>query len=531
MISENIISFRLRECFSSCLELARKEKLAFIESAIEGVTRNLESPMQLAIIGKVSSSKSTLVNAILGQADIVGTGQMEETFNVSWLKYGSSNDDIRVVFKDGSTTLVPRNNWKNWSGQERNVLKDKVKYLEVTYEHEILKQINIIDTPGLDSAKGIDSRNTIDFLTDIRPDAVIMVFTKGLAQSTLDVVKEFQGGGRNSFSLSPLNAIGLLSKTDYLWHINEPDERPNDKARRDVIDGNIYKLFPEVKDSLFTILPMCAMLGLASHIVNDNDVNLFERLSNTKESELNEMLHSVNDFLDDYFVTDITIDDRRYLYQRFGLYGIYEALKLHKNNSLSIETLRPLLRTVSGMDVFEKCLYSHFGQRSFLIKTQSASQNISNACNHQRASAIKDSEFDAINDIQESVLSCLMSIFEYKQLDYLTKIYENKMSISDQSAIEEYKRVCGEYGASVVSKLGLSGEPSIASMSSLSNKKSREWNAKYHLSYYKSKDAAELYHMLSSSYDMLSRDIDEVGKKAEEANKVLKMVNSFFYGK
>ena len=197
MTAESFITYRLRECLSSCLATAGREGLGIVSSAMEGILRNLDSPMQLAVIGRVSSSKSTLVNAVLGKADIVGTGQMEETFNVSWLKYGPSDGDVKVVFKDGTVSSVPRREWKHWVGQEKDALKERVKYLEVTYEHDILKQVNIIDTPGLDSAKGIDSRNTIDFLTDVRPDAVLMVFTKGLAQSTLDVVKEFHGGSRN----------------------------------------------------------------------------------------------------------------------------------------------------------------------------------------------------------------------------------------------------------------------------------------------------------------------------------------------
>ena len=531
MTTESFITYRLRKCLSSCLATAGQEGLDIVTSAMEGILQNLGSPMQLAVIGRVSSSKSTLVNAILGKADIVGTGQMEETFNVSWLKYGPSDGDIKVVFKDGTHRFVPRREWKHWAGQEKDALKERVKYLEVTYEHDILKQVNIIDTPGLDSAKGVDSRNTIDFLTDVRPDAVLMVFTKGLAQSTLDVVREFQGGNRNSFSLSPLNAVGLLSKTDYFWRVHDGDLRPNVKARNDVIDGSIYRLFPEVKESLFTILPISAMLGLASHTVDERDVELLSRLATADESDLKEMLHGVNDFLDDYFVTGITVDERRYLYQKFGLYGVYEALELAKTDHLDVPALQSLFYDVSGMADFEDVLYSHFGQRSFLIKTQSASQVISRACARQRETLAKGPALDAVNRIQETVLACLMDIFEYKQLDFLTKIYENKMNLNDPSAVEEYKRVCGEYGASVVSKLGLSGEPSIGEMAALSDKKRLEWNTKYHLSYYSSPGMAELYRMLSSSYDMLAKDIDEVGKKADEAAKVLKMANSFFYGK
>ena len=62
----------------------------------------LLEPMQLAIIGKISSSKSTLVNAILGKDHVMATGQMEVTYNVGWLKYGDPESDIIIHHKDGS---------------------------------------------------------------------------------------------------------------------------------------------------------------------------------------------------------------------------------------------------------------------------------------------------------------------------------------------------------------------------------------------------------------------------------------------
>ena len=47
---------------------------------------------------------------------------METTYNVSWLKYGPSDKDIKVVFKDGTSKLIERKNWKEWSGQAENKL-------------------------------------------------------------------------------------------------------------------------------------------------------------------------------------------------------------------------------------------------------------------------------------------------------------------------------------------------------------------------------------------------------------------------
>lgn len=529
MISENIISFELRKCMQECLELAQRERLGIVSDAIQNVMDNLDSPMQLAIIGKISSSKSTLVNAILGSDNVVEMGQMETTYNVSWLKYGPSNADVKVVFKDGSSESVPRSQWKDWSGQAENKLKDTVKYIEVTYQHEILRNINIIDTPGLDSTMGTDSKNTIDFLKDVRPDAVLMVFTRGLAQSTMEVIKEFQGSQSTKMLLSPLNAIGVLSKIDLLWSVNDP-KSPYHKAQHDIIEDNIYHLFPEVRDSLYGIMPVCAMLGLSSHVVTQHDIDLLKALSETPKAVLEEMFHSVNDFTDDYFKTDISIEERVYLHKKFGLYGVYDLLSYVKDGECDLPSVQVHLREISGFDRFTKCLYSHFGQRSYLIKTQSVQYLITQACDRQRKEIKTDIEKDAVDKIEERILATLMGIFEYKQLDYLSKLYEGTMNIIDKNAVEEYKRVCGEYGNSVVSRLNMSKDDSIVTMCEESKKRAQSANRKATMNQMRAPQDAELYKMLSLSYDNLATRIEEMRQKRDEAEKIISITNDFFYG-
>lgn len=529
MTSESIISFDLRKCMEECRELAQREGLGKVSSAIQGVMDNLDSPMQLAIIGKISSSKSTLVNAILGSDDVVEMGQMETTYNVSWLKYGSSEADIKVVFKDGSSEAIPRDQWKQWSGQAENKLKDTVKYIEVTYEHEILRDINIIDTPGLDSSMGIDSKNTMDFLKEVRPHAVIMMFTKALPESTVNIVKEFQGNP-TGLHLSPINAMGVLSKIDFdFWSYDSRREIPIDKAQ-DVIENNFYHLFPEIRETLYGIMPVSAMLGLVSQVMTQNDIDLLEALSRTPQDDLEEMFHSVNDFTDDYFKTEISVEDRVYLHKKFGLYGVYELLSFMKKGECDLQPVQAHLREISGFDRFNKFLYSHFGQRSYLIKTQSIQQVIDKACEQQRQMAKSDAEKDAVNKIQEKILAALMGIFEYKQLDYLSKLYEGTMNITDKSVAEEYKCVCGEYGNSVVCRLNMSKEDTIASMCDEARKRAQSANIKATMNQMRAPQDAELYKMLSLSYGNLAKRIEKMQQDRDEAEKIISITDNFFYG-
>lgn len=530
MISDNIISFELRKCLRSCMEVAQQEKLGVISTAIKGVMDNLDSPMQLAIIGKISSSKSTLVNAILGKDDVVEMGQMETTYNVSWLKYGSSDGDIKVVFKNGTSEMIKRAQWKEWSsGHAENKLRDTVKYIEVTYDHEMLKHVNIIDTPGLDSTLGVDSRNTIEFLKDVRPDAIIMVFTKALAESTVNLVKEFQGGRNDGMFLSPLNAIGVLSKIDLLWSHNNT-RLPVEIAQNDVIENNIYHLFPEIRETLFGIMPVCAMLGLASNTIEQKDLNLIAELAKTDSEMLQEMFHNVNDFTDEYFKATISAKDRTYLQKKFGLYGVFELISFVKKENPNLTDAAAHLRKISGFDKFNRTVYSHFGQRSYLIKTQSIKHIISQACDKQREKVTSETELNTISTIQEKILTTLLGIFEYKQLDFLSKLYEGTMKITDKQASEEYKRVCGEYGNSVITRLNMKKTSQISEMAQEAAKRAQAANLKSTINKMKSPDDAELYKMVALSYDNLAKRITEMKQRREDAEKIISITNEFFYG-
>ena len=63
-------------------------------------------------------------------------------------------------------------------------------YIEVATSDEMLKHINIIDTPGLDATSKVDSENTKQFLKQVNPDAVVFLFTKSLTENSLKLINE-----------------------------------------------------------------------------------------------------------------------------------------------------------------------------------------------------------------------------------------------------------------------------------------------------------------------------------------------------
>ena len=343
--------------------------------AINNSVQKLREPMQLAIIGKISSSKSTLVNAILGKEEIMATGQKEVTYNVGWLKYGKNGSDIIIHHKDGTPdTIKSREEFCKWSTENDNAEIDNISYIEIFDDAEILKKINIIDTPGLDALRGKDSQNTLDFINNVRPDAVIMLFTHSVSENVLDIVSKYNSG----CSFNPLNAIGVLSKIDVLWMEDFERTKSALEIGKKMVANRMRK-DSMLKRTLFNLYPISALLFLASSTIKQETFNKVKLLSDCDDSILKVAFKSVPKFLDSSVNIPLNDAERINLINELGLYGVFIVTNLLKNSpNLSFEETKAILHKESGADSFMKVLHNHFGSRARLIKLESIYQCLNN---------------------------------------------------------------------------------------------------------------------------------------------------------
>ncbi|MFN8515312.1 MAG: dynamin family protein [Chloroflexia bacterium] len=90
---------RVEALFTSALaRTADRPALAATNRALRRARRRLQQPMRVAIVGLIKAGKSTLMNALLGEA-VVATGAVEATFNVNWLCWGEQTGLV-VHYKD-----------------------------------------------------------------------------------------------------------------------------------------------------------------------------------------------------------------------------------------------------------------------------------------------------------------------------------------------------------------------------------------------------------------------------------------------
>lgn len=137
------------------------------------IKKQRETPLTLVVCGEFKRGKSSLINAILGE-DVVTTNVTTETITVNKISYGAHKNEI--VLKGGKRLVLSDEELK--CDNLKNILADLPKgstQLELKRPIEILKNVTVIDTPGLGDAMK-------DFEEDVRmalaqADAVIYVYS------------------------------------------------------------------------------------------------------------------------------------------------------------------------------------------------------------------------------------------------------------------------------------------------------------------------------------------------------------------
>lgn len=504
-------------------ELSGYPSLVELNRQITVIPEKMREPMQLAIVGKISSSKSTLVNAILGEAEVVRTGDMEETWNVSWLKYGEPNSQIVVHYKDAnrSPEKVERSQWAEWANRDResnDQLKNAVSYIEVAYPHPILKQINIIDTPGLDSFYGADSQNTLDFLKQVKPDAVIMLFSKSINADTLSVIEDFRQGIGSGFS--PVNAIGVMSKIDDIW-ASDPDKEPIEVSNR--IIGRLMTL-EAVKNTLFNIFPVSALIALAGSRITEQDMATLRNLSRLPDEVLYRIFMTESRFTStDYDDVPVSAKQRDGLASVYGRYGAWLMVRrLKEAPQTGITELKELLFCKSGFHNFMEKLENHFGQRSAFIKAYSLTGGFSE--NLRKAS-------NELADISEEKWVVGKTIHEMEELKRILKVqsgvidiaeeyYEGKLRITPEE-FEEIRRLNGEYGYSCIERTGLNANATPKEMINVCKERIGYWRTQFNTKGKARPSLAPFMKQMISLYSILLEDIISAKHRIEYSSKFL----------
>ena len=173
-----------------------------IKESLNLLVDTLNEPPLIAVIGQFSSGKSTFLNALLG-ADVLPSGLTPVTAKAVRLKFAKL-PLLSVKFTNGSESLLTSSELG-----ELNAMSEQIGGMTLYAPSEILKEINFIDTPGLNSLRDADTKETKNTLKKVCGAIWLSLANNAAKASELESIKEI-------LEQNDLKAICLINQKDKL---------------------------------------------------------------------------------------------------------------------------------------------------------------------------------------------------------------------------------------------------------------------------------------------------------------------------
>lgn len=337
------------------------------QEPITAIRARLEGPLRVAIAGRVKAGKSTLLNALVGER-LAPTDAGECTKVVSWYERGQGYEvQARLVGGDERAVSFQRRDGAldiDLGGlTERDIASLRIRWPAST-----LERVTLIDTPGLASINDENSRRTRSFLefdADRPSDADAVIYLmRHVHRSDIDFLDAFMD--RSVTAASPVNAVAVLSRADEIG-----------AGRLDAIEsaGRIarrYRDDPSVRGLCATVVPLAGLLAETGLTLREDEASALRTLASTDPAQLEQMLLSADQFCDIH-ASDLTLELRRNLLDRLGMFGVRLALReIQANGVTTAAGLGPALVEHSGLGELRRVIDDHFMPRARTLQARSA---------------------------------------------------------------------------------------------------------------------------------------------------------------
>jgi hypothetical protein len=334
---------------------------------VTSIRERLAGPLRVAIAGRVKAGKSTLLNALVGER-LAPTDAGECTRIVSWYRRGQSYQ-VLAHLTDGQERPIPFQRGESALQLQLSGLTEReIASLDIRWPASTLEQLTLIDTPGLASLNDENSRRTREFL-EVDPDHAsdadaVIYLMRHAHRSDVDFLEAFMD--RSVTAASPVNAVGVLSRADEIG-----------AGRLDAMESATrialrYRNDETIRELCATVVPLAGLLAETGLTMREDEAGALRTLAGADPQQLDAMLLSADHFCD-LHASDLTVEIRRSLVDRLGMYGIRLSIQEIRDNGLTTAaTLAPRLVQRSGLNELRTVIAQHFLPRARTLQSRGA---------------------------------------------------------------------------------------------------------------------------------------------------------------
>lgn len=410
---------------------------------LRAIRERVEGPLRVAIAGRVKAGKSTLLNALVGER-LAPTDAGECTRLVSWYRKGPTYE-VRAHRHNGTDqTLAFRRNEGALDVALGGLSESEVAWLDVRWPSSALDQITLIDTPGLASLNDENSRRTRDFLDhdgDGGSDADAVIYLmRHVHKDDVAFLDAFMD--RSVAAASPVNAVAVLSRADEIG-----------AGRLDAMDSAVriarrYQADPQVRSLCATVTPLAGLLAETGLTLREDEVANLRTLAATEPELLERMLLSTSELFE-MSASALTIEIRRDLLDRLGMYGLRIALRELAAGATTAAQLGPRLVELSGLADLRSIITEHFLPRARVLQARTALASL-----RQLARGLAATDARTATAIDREAERIESSAVEFAQLRAAHLVGSGAVAVSEVERAELARLLLS---TSPTNALGLSG--------------------------------------------------------------------------
>jgi hypothetical protein len=412
-------------------------------AVLQGYARRLEEPLRIAVAGMVKAGKSTLLNAILGE-EIAPTDTAECTRIVTWYRYGHT-PRITLYPVTGEPRGLPV---KRVDGRLVFVLGEAtagdVDRLEVEWPSPALRDMTLIDTPGIASLSSEVAARSISFLTPedtpSEADAVIYLM-RHMHASDLRFLESFKDteAGRSG----TVNALAVLSRAD------EVGSGRIDSLLSAAGIAERYRRDHSLQKLVLGVVPVAGLLAQSARTMCQTDFEALQLLAGMERDEREKLLLSADRFLRVAGPEGLTTASRASLLARYGLFGIRLSVVLIRNGFAEPTPLANELARRSGLHPLLELLGRQFHARAAALKARTALVGVE--------TLLRTSPREGTGQLAEALERLQVNAHEFRELRLLATLRTTGTTLSPGLATEA-ERLIGGWGAASHVRLELDAD-------------------------------------------------------------------------
>lgn len=345
-----------------CDDAARRlsgEAAAFVRR----VRQDLAEPqLRVATMGRVSSGKSVLVNALVGQR-IAPTDAGECTQFITRFRYGEEPSAVAWL-RDGRRLPLPMPRGEGELPRPP-VGIDELAYLDMCVPAERLRDVVILDSPGISSAATAASQLTHELVANRRAalptaDAVAFVLNQEPREDEYALLHEIERS--NTLIPASVQTVGVLSKADLVGGGGTSAPQAARNLARTIADRNRALLA-----AVTPVIGLLAEAGNCGRLAEREALALRHLSRDWVGADRAIALGYPQTFLGR--PSTVSPSERRHLMDVIGLAGVRELVERIDEGLISPAALNAACARASGYDDLRIALIANFRDRTDSLKS------------------------------------------------------------------------------------------------------------------------------------------------------------------